>query len=225
MRKLFTVAVATAILGAAVPVTAATAADHQKAQVVYVGSHKTAPEGYTCKRVRRHGKVVKRCTLNPVSATPQPVSVTGPQGEKGTQGEKGDTGAQGPAGPQGLPGAPGPQGPAGTSGYEVSYYDYLISPGYGGAGQGAIATAACSSPDKVATGGGYILGDVAINADPNTALTDGWTVVASLPGRMDWSTNTAKPGRYDGWIVRLNAPANAPAISMKVYVICMNATQ
>lgn len=223
MRKYLVGAIALTFLAVGAPV--ASAADYQKAEVVYVGSKHVAPEGYTCKRVRRHHKVVKRCTLNPVSVTPQPVSVEGAQGPAGANGAQGAQGAQGPAGPQGIPGAPGPAGPAGTSGYEVSYYDYEIGPSYGGAGGGAIATAACSSETEVATGGGYILGDIAINANPNTALTDGWTVVASMPGRMDWSTNTAKPGRYDGWIVRLNAPSGAPAISMKVYVVCMDAEQ
>jgi hypothetical protein len=86
---------------------------------------------------------------------------------------------------------------------------------YQGAGGGGIATVACSSQDKVALGGGYWFRS-------DNALTEGWSAVASFPGRMDWSTNEPIPGRKDGWIVQLNAPKDAHPIDMTMYVICAN---
>jgi hypothetical protein len=212
------------IIGSSAQAASANAGD--PAAIKIIGSRDKAPRGYDCHRVRRHHKVQKVCTKLPTKPTNGKDGQPGPQGPQGVPGPQGPEGPAGPAGPagqNGAPGAPGAPGANGVSGDEVSFYDNKFGPGDGGAGSGAIATAACSSESKVATGGGYVLGDVDINAGANDALTKGWTVVASLPGRMDWSTNTAKPGRADGWIVRLNAPAHADPISMRVYVICVNA--
>jgi collagen triple helix repeat protein len=161
---------------------------------------------------------------------------TGPQGPRGdagatgAQGPKGDTGATGPQGSKGdtgATGAQGPQGPAGMSGYEVRTWRYSkddadsdMGPGYVGVGGGAIATVACS-PGKVAVGGGYRFTSEHDSGFNSPALSDGSGVVASFPGRMDWSTNTVKPNDNSGWIVQVNKNVNAA--DMTLYVICVNA--
>src|SRR4029453_2169309 len=88
-----------------------------------------------------------------------------------------------------------------------------MGPGYIGVGGGAIATVACS-PGKVAIGGGYRFTSA-------EALSNGSGVVASFPGRMDWSTNTVKPNDNSGWIVQVNDKVQAA--DMTLYVVCVNA--
>jgi Collagen triple helix repeat (20 copies) len=151
----------------------------------------------------------------------------GPAGKQGPQGPRGDTGAQGPQGTKGDTGAQGPQGPPGVSGYEVKTWRYSkdddntdMGPGYVGVGSGAIATVACS-PGKVALGGGYRFTSAADNGFNSQAISDGSAVVASFPGRMDWTTNTVKPNNNTGWIVQVNNKVNLADMTM--YVICVNA--
>ena len=156
--------------------------------------------------------------------------VAGPQGRVGAQGPKGDTGAtgaQGPKGDQGAAGARGLQGSAGVSGYEVRTWRYSkddansdSGPGYVGVGSGAIATVACS-PGKVALSGGYRFTSDHGAGFNSQAVTDGSGVIASFPGRMDWTTNTVKPNNNSGWIVQVNDKVNAA--DMTLYVICVNA--
>jgi hypothetical protein len=95
-----------------------------------------------------------------------------------------------------------------------------MGPGYVGVGSGAIATVACS-PGKVALGGGYRFKSQGDNEFNSQALRDGSGVVASFPGRMDWSTNTVKPNDNSGWIVQVNDKVNAA--DMTLYVICVSA--
>jgi hypothetical protein len=155
----------------------------------------------------------------------------GDHGATGPQGSKGDTGATGTAGTSGAAGAVGAQGPkgqAGVSGYEVRTWRYSkdddntdAGPGYPGVGSGAIATVACS-PGKVALSGGYRFTSSGDNGFNAPAISDGSGVVASFPGRMDWSTNTVKPNDNSGWIVQVNSKVNAA--DMTLYVVCANAT-
>ena len=154
----------------------------------------------------------------------------GRQGLPGAQGLKGDTGAtgaQGPKGDTGATGAQGPKGSAATSGYEVRTWRYSkddansdAGPHYVGVGSGAIATVACS-PGKVALSGGYRFTSAGDNGFNSAAIADGSGVVASFPGRMDWSTNTVKPNDNSGWIVQVNDSVNAA--DMTLYVVCVNA--
>jgi Collagen triple helix repeat (20 copies) len=144
----------------------------------------------------------------------------GVDGQPGPKGDTGPAGPQGPAGASGATGAQGPQGPPGMSGYEVHTWRYSrddansdMGPGYIGVGGGAIATVACS-PGKVAIGGGYRFTSA-------EALSNGSGVVASFPGRMDWSTNTVKPNDNSGWIVQVNDKVQAA--DMTLYVVCVNA--
>jgi Collagen triple helix repeat (20 copies) len=150
----------------------------------------------------------------------------GAQGSAGPAGPQGPKGAAGPQGPKGDTGAQGPQGLAGLSEYEVRTWRYSkddansdMGPGYVGVGSGAIATVACS-PGKVALGGGYWFTSEHDNGFNSQAVSDGSGVVASFPGRMDWSTNTVKPNDNSGWIVQVNSKVNAA--DMTLYVICAN---
>jgi hypothetical protein len=145
----------------------------------------------------------------------------------GTPGAKGDLGPAGPQGPKGNAGPQGPKGSDGVSGYEVRTWRYSkddansdAGPGYVGVGSGAIATVACSD-GKVALGGGYWFTSEHDNGFNSQAISDGSGVVASFPGRMNWSTNTVKPNDNSGWIVQVNNKVNAA--DMTLYVICANA--
>ena len=142
----------------------------------------------------------------------------------GAQGPKGATGSQGPQGPAGPAGAAGAPGNPGISGYEVDTWRYSkddansdMGPGYVGVGGGAIATVACTA-GKVALGGGYWFTSEHDNGFNSQALSDGSGVIASFPGRMDWSTNTVRPGDESGWIVQVNDKVNLA--DMTLYVIC-----
>jgi hypothetical protein len=149
------------------------------------------------------------------------------KGQRGETGAKGDAGAVGPAGAKGEKGDKGDKGDTGVSGYEVRTWRYSkddantdAGPGYTGVGPGAIATVACS-PGKVALGGGHRFTSAGDNGFNSQALHDGSGVVASFPGRMDWSTNTVKPNNNSGWIVQVNNKVNLADMTM--YVICANA--
>jgi hypothetical protein len=165
-----------------------------------------------------------------------PAGAPGPVGPQGATGAKGDAGAVGPAGAKGEKGAQGPKGdvgPAGKdgkdgfSGLVTRHYDYIKDDaGYPGAGSGGIATVACDddptvSQTRVAIGGGVQFLDVGRNAGTLQNPYVGEThITDSFPGRMDWNTNTPKPGRLDGWIVRLNT---TPSVDMRVWVTCVDA--
>ena len=149
----------------------------------------------------------------------------------GPQGPAGAAGARGPQGPAGATGAThgarGPQGQAGVTGYEVHTWRYSkddansdMGPGYGGVGGGAIATVACS-PGKVALGGGYRFTSADDSGFNSQALSDGSGVIASFPGRMDWTTTTVKPNDNSGWIVQVNDKVNLADLTL--YVICGSA--
>jgi hypothetical protein len=147
-------------------------------------------------------------------------------GDNGAKGDIGPAGPQGLKGATGASGAQGPKGSDGISGYEVHTWRYSkddansdMGPGYGGVGGGAIATAACS-PGKVALSGGYWFTSEHDSGFNSPALHDGSGVIASFPGRMDWSTNTVKPNNNSGWIVQVNDKVNAA--DMTVYVVCAN---
>ena len=74
----------------------------------------------------------------------------------------------------------------------------------------------------VAIGGGVQFLNVGRNAGTiDNAYVGETHITDSFPGRMDWSTNTPKAGRLDGWIVRLNT---TPSVDMRVWVTCVHAT-
>ena len=149
----------------------------------------------------------------------------GRRGPEGAQGEQGPAGPQGPKGDQGTAGAPGLNGRDGVSGYEVQTWNYTkdstsdMGAAYPGVGGGAIATVACSAGKK-ALGGGYWFKSEGDNGFHSSALSDGSGVVASFPGRMDWTTNTVKSGDDSGWIVQVND--NVHLADLVLYVVCAN---
>ena len=149
------------------------------------------------------------------------------KGERGAQGPAGSQGAQGSVGPQGATGAKGDKGDkGGFSGLVTRHYDYIKGADYPGAGSGGIATVACDddpavSQKMVAIGGGVQFLDVGRNAgNVETTYVGETHITDSFPGRMDWDTNTPKPNRLDGWIVRLNT---TPSVDMSVWVTCVDA--
>ena len=150
----------------------------------------------------------------------------GPVGARGAQGSVGPQGATGAKGDTGATGAPGKDGKNGLSGLVTRHYDYVKDASYPGAGSGGIATVACDddpavSQTKVAIGGGVQFLNIGRNANGlDNAYVGETHITDSFPGRMDWSTNTPKANRLDGWIVRLNT---TPSVDMRVWVTCVDA--
>lgn len=124
-------------------------------------------------------------------------SVQSQLGKPGPRGPKGATGPRGPKGPAGPKGATGATGLNGAF-YSVQDYTETVS-------TGAIATAACDPNDATnsqkyaAIAGGVQDTDNGTNMTTNTSPLP---IVASFPGRMNWSTYTPLSGRLDGWIVQ-----------------------
>jgi hypothetical protein len=125
-------------------------------------------------------------------------------------------GKQGPAGEQGPKGAQGPKGDTGLEGayYSVAFYNA------GNTNAGAIASVACKAETDVAISGGVQVTGIEEGANARNT-----PVSSSFPGRMDWSTNTPKPNRLDGWIVQFGG--NAGAVSdkspekAKIWALCV----
>ena len=136
------------------------------------------------------------------------------QALKGKKGDKGATGAQGSKGDK------GDKGDSGLTGafYATAFYNA------GNTNEGAIATVACDAdPAKTnyvaISGGVQVLG---LDAGANSRNTP---VSSSFPGRMDWTTNTPKPNRLDGWIVQFGGnagatPDKAPE-KVKIWALCV----
>jgi hypothetical protein len=101
--------------------------------------------------------------------------------------------------------------------YRIAHYS-------GGANAGAIATVACADTDAksqkfIAIAGGVQVlnadGDSTFSNDKNPAVSD------SFPGRMDYSNNTPKPDRLDGWIVRLGDTSGLGADQINIWAVCV----
>lgn len=136
-------------------------------------------------------------------------TVPGPQGGTGPAGT--DCSGQAPASPaRTCPGATGATGAQGDSYfahayYATAYYDV------GDTNGGAIATVACSSESDTAVAGGTSTDD----------YTKTVPVGQSFPGRMDWTTNTPKPNRLDGWIVQFASQNGSSPLKVKVWALCV----
>jgi hypothetical protein len=122
-------------------------------------------------------------------------------------------------------GKDGVQGPKGANAYENAYYAVAFY-NAGDTNEGAIATVACKSTDDQAVSGGVqVLG---LDAGANSRNTP---VSSSFPGRMDWSTNTPKQNRLDGWIIQFGGNAQTEGAGdkapekVKVWALCMPGTQ
>ncbi|CAN5340248.1 hypothetical protein BH09ACT12_BH09ACT12_09410 [soil metagenome] len=162
---------------------------------------------------------------------------TGPAGPAGPQGETGpagpSTGVPGPAGPQGSTGPQGSQGdvgPAGPSGLEGAIYSVAVYD-VGDTNKGAPATVACDADPTVSqtytaiAGGVQTLGLVAAPSSSSDQLVNNTPVSSSFPGRMDWSTNTPRPDRLDGWIIQFAGTAANPSPErVNVWALCVPTT-
>jgi len=233
MRKF----IITGVLAASfiVPTVASAAQGQPGTEASKVKTHKPCKQhskGKKCTFIKQVKKA--RNGKNGVNGVNGTNGVNGRDGSNGGNGVNGKDGARGPQGIQGLPGLNGKDGHDGVSGYEVRTFDYIkgighrdgmpgMDAGYSGVGGGAPATVVCSSPDKVAIAGGYWIRDGADERmDQNFAATsNGAGVIASFPGRMNWDTNSPRPGVNSGWIVRFNAYAPT---DVTLYVVCISAS-
>lgn len=138
----------------------------------------------------------------------------------GTPGKDGKDGLPGTNGKDGKDGVDGKNGTNGTDGkdgadsllgayYSVGFYDK------GDTNEGAIATVGCKLETDTAISGGVQV----IDPSKNTPVS------SSFPGRMDWTTNTPKANRLDGWIVQFGGNAGAVAdkapLKVKIWALCV----
>jgi hypothetical protein len=92
-----------------------------------------------------------------------PRGPAGATGAAGAPGAAGGAGAQGAQGPQGPPGPPGSPGAAGATTVTTRSSALVTRPPGGGAG--TISAIASCEPGETATGGGFSIGNSAINDD------------------------------------------------------------
>jgi hypothetical protein len=83
------------------------------------------------------------------------------------------------------------------------------------------ATVACANDDAksqkyIAISGGVLTGNLSDDQG-----TDKFGVLKQGPGRMNWDTNTPKPGRLDGWIVAGNT---INTTDLRVWALCVPRT-
>jgi hypothetical protein len=141
---------------------------------------------------------------------------TGKDGMNGTNGRNGTNGLPGPRGPKGDKGDPGAAGDSYLHGayYSVASYDV------GDTNGGAVATVACKAQSDTAISGGVQTLQLGTNDLHNNV-----PVSSSFPGRMDWSTNTPKQGRLDGWIVQFGGNSSSTDLGspgyVKVWALCV----
>jgi hypothetical protein len=103
--------------------------------------------------------------------------------------------------------------------FKGAYYS-VANYNAGDTNAGAIATVACSAETDVAVSGGVqVLG---LDAGANSRNTP---VSSSFPGRMDWTTNTPRDNRLDGWIVQFGGNAGTTSDKapekVQVWALCV----
>ena len=139
----------------------------------------------------------------------------------------GGTGATGTTGAAGAKGDKGDKGANGLLGafYATAFYNV------GDTNAGAIATVACDPTSTAFTaisGGVQVLGIGGTQGEIDAANSRNTPVSSSFPGRMDWSTNSPKPNRLDGWIVQFGGNAGATSdkdpLKVKVWALCVSDT-
>lgn len=84
-------------------------------------------------------------------------------------------------------------------------------------GGGGSATVACADDDATSQQYVAISGGVQ-GSTVDSQSQNGFAVSSSFPGRMDWSTNTVKPNRLDGWIVLGNDQSTQKLV---VWALCV----
>lgn len=136
---------------------------------------------------------------------------------QGSDGTDGSDGADGTDGTDGVDGADGVDGENGV-GFDDAVYriaNYVN-------GGGGYATVACAddqteSQKYVAISGGVY--QARLDENGNFIDDANYPAIAqSFPGRMDWTTNTPKADRLDGWVVKFNG---GNATTLKVYAVCV----
>jgi Collagen triple helix repeat (20 copies) len=151
----------------------------------------------------------------------------GPSGPQGLQGPKGDQGSQGPKGDRGPEGPKGDTGATGPAGFAGAFYvqaTYPNDPANGDYGiqSGGVATAACVAGDNTASQNYVaIAGGLQDTDSTDMSTLNPLPIAASFPGRMDWSTNTPKPGRLDGWIVQMASGDTSDLTGASVWALCV----
>ena len=91
-------------------------------------------------------------------------------------------------------------------------------------GGGGRATVACADTDAESQQYTAISGGAHVEVAAGHTNTE--PITSSFPGRMDWSTNTPKPGRLDGWIVNFGngeAPSTGNG-SLEIWALCVPTT-
>ena len=136
-------------------------------------------------------------------------------------------GASGSTGATGATGAQGPKGDKGANGLLGAFYATAFY-NVGDTNAGAIATVACDPASTAFTaisGGVQVLGIGDNQGEIDAANSRNTPVSSSFPGRMDWSTNSPKPNRLDGWIVQFGGNAGATSdkdpVKVKVWALCV----
>ena len=211
-------------------VAAATAATLVAPTVATASASTNPPRGlsvHECVRHTKHGlnvRLAQKCRKGEkgvwlrLPGSYETHSKTGPQGPQGIPGKNGTNGAQGP---QGVPGPIGPQGPKGDTGLAGAFFSVEQYPN--GTGSGGVATVACD-PNDAANSQNYVAISGGVQDTNNTtnmgSLNGILPIAASFPGRMDWSTNTPKPNRLDGWIVQMGQ-GNGQDKPMSVWALCV----
>jgi hypothetical protein len=147
---------------------------------------------------------LKRLTALETKKIPNVANSTNASAITGPKGATGDTGAKGEKGDKGATGETGDAVMTGAY-YAVAYYDV------GDTNGGAIATVACKTENETAVSGGTSTDD----------YTKTVPVGQSFPGRMDWSTNTPKPMRLDGWVVQFASQNSDAPERVKVWALCV----
>lgn len=197
MRSLKTTIVAVAIVALLIAVATAGATTYA---LIKPGSvnHTKLSTGLNDERtsnLKRLTALETKTTTNGVNGAQGPVGPKGATGEQGSKGDIGATGAKGATGDAVMDGAY----------YAIAYYDV------GDTNGGAIASVGCKAETDTAISGGTSTDD----------YTKTVPVGVSFPGRMDWSTNTPKPNRLDGWVVQFASQTGKAPEKVKVWALCL----
>lgn len=92
-------------------------------------------------------------------------------------------------------------------------------------GGGGIATVACADGEAKSQKYTAVSGGARVDVPGQGTATE--PITSSFPGRMDWSTNTPKPDRLDGWVVKFGngpAPGTNPGDVLQVWALCVPTT-